>query len=96
MVLGYNRDKMLYHGTPNDHASRTANFNPGSVGPTKSKNQTVPQHLSIIKWTWSFSDQVQAGPDSISKLYEQVTEILTSSNIVAPAPSLSLCLRIYE
>lgn len=42
MVLGHNRDKMIYCRAPNDHASRTANYKPGSFGPTKSKNHTRP------------------------------------------------------
>lgn len=38
MVLGHDRDKMLYNETPRNYEFRNANYKPDSVGSTKSKS----------------------------------------------------------
>lgn len=94
MVLGHNKDKMLYHRAPNDHASRIANYMPGLLGlPNQKFRHVADVHhkMEIIILESSLSRT-----RGYNKLHKQVAQTSVLCNILAPEPFLNLHLWIYE
>lgn len=91
LLLSSSRDRAVDHRSPSYHVTWTPRLELDVARYTKPWSWAFTRH-STVKWEWSVQVWAWAGPEDVSKLYEQETQTLTVTLMLHCFTSLLLYL----